>query len=227
MPRLSIIVPMLNEGVTIGTALAAIRAGAAEAEVIAVDGGSTDDSIVAAGANADRVICSQRGRARQMNAGAAAASGAVLAFVHADTIVPRSFQSDILEALADPAVVGGRFDVTLDYPSFACRLIGQLISLRSRISRTATGDQAIFVRREVFARLGGFPDLELCEDLDFSRTMKRAGKIACLRSRVITSARRWRNDGLVRTVMQMWMIRSLYLLGVSPSRLKRRYVDTR
>ena len=227
MPRLSIIVPMLNEGATIGTALAAIRAGAAEAEVIAVDGGSTDDSIAAARAHADRVISWQRGRARQMNAGAAAASGAVLAFVHADTIVPRSFQSDILEALADPAVVGGRFDVTLDYPSFACRLIGQLISLRSRISRTATGDQAIFVRREVFARLSGFPDLELCEDLDFSRAMKRAGKIACLRSRVITSARRWRNDGLVRTVMQMWMIRSLYLLGVSPSWLKRRYADTR
>ena len=218
---------MLNEGPAIGTTLAAIRAGAPDAEIIVVDGGSSDDGIVAARAASDHLLQAPRGRARQMNAGAAVASCPVLAFVHADTMVPRSFQSDILGALANPAVVGGRFDVQLDDPSLACRLIGDLISIRSRISRTATGDQAIFVRREVFAQLGGFTDIELCEDLDFACRLKRAGRVACLRSRVLTSARRWRKDGLIRTVLRMWMIRLLYLLGVSPSRLKRMYADTR
>jgi len=218
---------MLNEAPSIGATLAAIRAGAADAEIIVVDGGSVDDSIATARTGADLILLSQRGRARQMNAGAAAASSSVLAFVHADTTVPVSFERDILEALADPDILGGRFDVTLDEPSFVCRLIGELISLRSRISRTATGDQAIFVRKEIFAKLGGFPAFELCEDLDFSRKLKRAGKVACLRSRVTTSARRWRKDGLLRTIVRMWMIRLLYLLGVSPSRLKRMYADTR
>ncbi len=107
------------------------------------------------------------------------------------------------------------------------RLIGWLISVRSRLSRTGTGDQAIFVRREVFQRLGGFPDLEICEDLDFARKLKRAGAIACVRSRVVTSARRWQRAGLVRTVLRMWTIRLVYLAGVSPSRLRRWYADVR
>jgi rSAM/selenodomain-associated transferase 2 len=218
---------MLNEEASIGATLAAIRAGALNAEIIVVDGGSTDGSIAAARERADQILSSRRGRASQMNAGAGAASSPILSFVHADTKVPPSFEDDILKALADSAVVGGRFDVMLDDPSFACRLIGDLISIRSRVSRTATGDQAIFARREVFTRLGGFPDLELCEDLDFSRKLKRAGKVACLRSRVTTSARRWRKDGLAKTVLRMWTIRLLYLLGVSPSRLKRIYADAR
>jgi GT2 family glycosyltransferase len=102
-----------------------------------------------------------------------------------------------------------------------------MISMRSRLSRIGTGDQAIFVRREVFERLAGFPEIDLCEDLEFSRRLKHAGRVACLRSRVITSARRWNRDGLARTVFQMWMIRAMYLAGVSPARLKRMYADTR
>jgi GT2 family glycosyltransferase len=162
-----------------------------------------------------------------MNAGARESSGSALVFVHADTIVPTTFADDIAGALSNPAIVGGRFDVVLDSDAFSMRLIGALISLRSRISRTGTGDQAIFVRREVFDRLGGFPDFELCEDLDFTRRLKRAGAVACLRSRVITSSRRWTSDGVVRTVLKMWSIRALYLLGVSPARLKRQYRDAR
>jgi hypothetical protein len=141
--------------------------------------------------------------------------------------VPRTFARDIAAALSDPAVVGGRFDVKLDASALPYRIIGAMISLRSRISRTGTGDQAIFVRRDVFDRLGGFPELELCEDLEFSRHLKRVGRIACLRSRVTTSARRWNRDGLVRTVLKMWMIRAMYLIGVPPARLKRMYSDTR
>jgi rSAM/selenodomain-associated transferase 2 len=225
--RLSVIVPMLNEAANIQATLDAIRSGAPEAEIIAVDGGSDDATVALARTAADTVLTSAKGRARQMNAGAAAASGDALAFVHADTLVPIYFGRDIKQALIDPAVIGGRFDVMLDDAAPLYRLIGWLISIRSRISRTATGDQAMFVRRAVFEQLGGFPDLDICEDLDFARRLKRAGKIACLRSRVTTSARRWRRDGLIRTVLRMWTIRSLYLMGYSPARLKQLYADTR
>ena len=218
---------MLNEERSIAGALAAIRRGAPDSEVIVVDGGSCDGSVAVARPHCDALIASPCGRARQMNAGAAAAHGDALVFVHADTIVPASFADDIETALSDPAIVGGRFDVALDSAALPYRIIGGLINLRSRISRTGTGDQAIFVRRAVFEELGGFPDIELCEDLDFARRLKRAGRIACLRSRVVTSARRWNRDGLIRTVLRMWSIRAMYLLGVSPARLKRMYADTR
>jgi rSAM/selenodomain-associated transferase 2 len=224
---LSIIVPMLNEEPTVAATLTALRRGAPQTEIVVVDGGSADASIAAATPLADRVISAPRGRSRQLNAGAAAASGDVLAFVHADTIVPAGFAAAIARALDNPAVAGGRFDVEIDDPRLAYRLIGALISIRSRLGRTATGDQAIFVRRDVFDRLGGFPDLELCEDLDFARRLKRAGRVACLRERVITSARRWQRDGLARTVLRMWTIRTLYLLGVPPARLARHYADRR
>jgi rSAM/selenodomain-associated transferase 2 len=225
--ELSVIVPMLNEEHTIARTLDAIRRSAPKAEIIVVDGGSNDESVMRAKSLADIVVSSERGRARQMNCGARTAVGNVLAFVHADTIVPATFAEDIASAVSNPAIVGGRFDVQLDSDALVFRLIGAMISLRSRLSRTGTGDQAIFVRREVFDRLGGFPDLDLCEDLDFTRQMKRAGAVACLRSRVITSSRRWTNDGVARTVLRMWTIRALYLLGVSPARLKRHYADTR
>jgi rSAM/selenodomain-associated transferase 2 len=220
-------VPMLNETPMIAGTLNSIRRAAPDAEIIVVDGGSSDASVAIARPLCSMLIIAPRGRARQMNAGAGASHGDALVFVHADTIVPRTFARDIAAALSDPAVVGGRFDVKLDAPDLPYRIIGAMISLRSRISRTGTGDQAIFVRREVFDRLGGFPELDLCEDLEFSRRLKRAGRIACLRTRVTTSARRWNRDGLVRTVIRMWMIRAMYLMGVPPARLKRMYSDTR
>ena len=227
MKKLSIIVPMLNEADAISRTLIALRRGAPDAEIVVVDGGSADPSVRLAESLCDRVFAVSRGRARQMNAGAKLTRGDALAFVHADTIVPASFGADIAGALSDPAVVGGRFDVELDSSALPYRIIGAMISIRSRLSRTGTGDQAIFVRRDVFERLGGFPELDLCEDLEFARRLKRAGRIACLRSRVITSARRWNRDGLARTVIRMWMIRAMYLMGVSPARLKRMYADTR
>ena len=218
---------MLNEAATIASTLHALRRGAPDAEIIVVDGGSTDASVAIARPLCDAVISAPRGRAFQMNAGARASRGDALVFVHADTIVPSTFAADIASALSDPDVVGGRFDVQLDAPTLPYRIIGTMISLRSRISRTGTGDQAIFVRRDVFERLGGFPDFELCEDLEFSRRLKRAGRVACLRARVTTSARRWSRDGVVRTVVRMWLIRAMYLAGVPPARLKRMYSDAR
>jgi len=227
LKTLSAIVPMLNEAAAIASTLGALRRGAPDAEIVVVDGGSIDSSVALAQPLCDTVIGASRGRAQQMNAGARASHGDALVFVHADTLVPSSFAADIASALSDPAVVGGRFDVRLDSTALAYRIIGAMISLRSRISRTATGDQAIFVRREVFDRLGGFPDLELCEDLEFARRLKRAGRVACLRARVTTSARRWNRDGVVRTIVRMWLIRAMYLMGVAPARLKRMYSDTR
>jgi rSAM/selenodomain-associated transferase 2 len=225
--KLSVVVPMLNEEQAIAATLAAIRTAALAAEVIVVDGGSVDRSVEIARPLSDRLLAAPRGRARQMNAGAAVALGDVLAFVHADTLVPSTFARDIEVALANNAVAGGRFDLELDERSLGCRALAGLINLRSRMMRSATGDQVIFVRRSIFDGLGGFPEIELCEDVDFARRMRRAGGVACLRTRVVTSARRWRRNGLLRTALRMWVIKSLFLVGASPVWLKRHYADTR
>ena len=225
--RLSVIVPMLNEEGAIGATLDAIRVSAPRAQIIVVDGGSTDRSIEVASNRGAEILRARRGRACQMNAGAAAAHGDALAFVHADTMVPTTFAADVAAGLADPNVVGGRFDLELDESSWTWRLLGKLISWRSRMMRSATGDQAIFVRRAIFVAMGGFAEIDLCEDIDFARRLKHRGRVACLRSQVITSARRWRQRGLFRTVLKMWLIKSLFLAGVSPTRLRRYYADIR
>ena len=225
--KLSVIVPTLNEEQALGAALDAIRRGAPGAEIIVADGGSTDRTVEIARMRGVKTFIAPRGRARQMNAGAAVAHGNALVFVHADSVVPATFASDISSALAVPYVLGGRFDIELDESSLPARILGKLISLRSRLMRSATGDQAIFVRRETFVAMGGFKEIELCEDVDFARRLKRGGDVACLRARVVTSARRWRQNGIVRTVLKMWLIKSLFLAGVSPARLRRYYADIR
>jgi rSAM/selenodomain-associated transferase 2 len=218
---------MLNEEAAIAATLDAIRIGAPTAEVIVVDGGSTDRSVDLARSRCDHLIAGPRGRARQMNDGAALASGDVLVFVHADTIVPPTFAADIELALDNSRIAGGRFDIAFDVRSPALDVVATMISTRSRVMRSATGDQAIFVRRKVFDRLGGYAEIELCEDVDFIRRMRRVGRLACLRAPVITSSRRWRSHGVARTIVRMWFIKSLFLVGVSPQWLKRHYPDTR
>lgn len=218
---------MLNEERVIAAALEAIRAGAPAAEIVVVDGGSSDRSVEIARARCDRLIETPMGRARQMNAGAIASSGDALAFVHADTIVPATFAHDLELALADARVAGGRFDLAFDIRRRTFNLVAAMINLRSRIMRSATGDQVIFVRRKGFERLGGYAEIDLCEDVDFVRRMRRIGRFACLRSQVVTSARRWQQAGLVRTILRMWLIKTLFLAGVSPAWLKRHYADTR
>jgi rSAM/selenodomain-associated transferase 2 len=162
-----------------------------------------------------------------MNHGAARASGDVLLFLHADTRLPSTAFNDIRDALRDPRCVGGRFDVRLEGDHWMLRVIGAMISLRSRLSKVGTGDQGIFVRRAVFEAMGGFPEIPLMEDIAFCRALKRVGVVACLRSRVVTSARRWESGGVWRTIFRMWLLKSLYLLGVSPHRLKQFYDDAR
>jgi rSAM/selenodomain-associated transferase 2 len=224
--KLSVVVPTLDEERTLAATLAAARQPGVD-EIIVVDGGSRDATGAVARALADRVLVAARGRAVQMNAGAAAARGDVLLFLHADTRPPPRYAALIGDALRDPRVVGGRFDVRLDAPGIAFRVIERLISARSRLTRVATGDQAPFVRRAVFERLGGYPPWPLMEDLALARAMKRAGRVVCLRARVVTSARRWQRHGIARTVVRMWVLRLAFYAGVSPSRLARAYDDAR
>jgi rSAM/selenodomain-associated transferase 2 len=223
--RLSIVIPTLNEAEQIAATLAA--AAAPGVEVIVADGGSADATVDLARAAGAHVISASRGRARQMNAGAAATVGDVLLFLHADTRLPAGFDAAVAAALADPAMVGGRFDVRLEPSTRWLDLVAALINRRSRWSRIGTGDQALFVRRAVFEALGGFPDLPLMEDLALSIGLKRRGGIACLRQTVATSSRRWQKDGPLRTVLLMWWLRFLFWCGVPAERLKRRYADTR
>lgn len=224
--NISVIVPVLNEEKSIAATLRALRA-LAPYEIIVIDGGSRDRTSEIASQFGVTVMLSQRGRARQMNRGARQASGDVLLFLHADTRLPNSAFADIGAALANSQCIGGRFDVELDGDHWLLPVVARLISYRSRVTKVGTGDQALFVRREVFARMGGFPDIPLMEDIAFCRALKQLGEVACLRSRVITSARRWEAHGVWRTIFRMWTLKLLYLAGVAPARLKQFYADTR
>ena len=190
--------------------------------MIVVDGGSVDGTAALAAPLCDRVLQSERGRAVQMNAGAAAASGDALVFLHADTRLPPCADALILAALQSCA--WGRFDVQIEGRQRALKLVACAMNLRSRLTGIATGDQAIFVRRDAFA---GFPPIPLMEDVAFSQRMKRNMRPACLRERVSTSGRRWESRGVARTILLMWRLRLLYALGVAPERLARRYADAR
>ena len=222
----SVIIPALNEEKTIGTTLRGLIS-LQPHEIIVVDGGSDDRTCEIAEKFGVQVLRSERGRARQMNDGARRATGNALLFLHADTKLPPLAFSEVATALDNPECVGGRFDVELAGRHWMLKVIGALINCRSRATKVGTGDQAIFVRREIFSRIGGFPEIPLMEDIAFCRALKREGRVACVRSRVVTSARRWEKDGVWRTILRMWALKSLYLAGVSPERLKRFYADTR
>ena len=192
--------------------------------MLLVDGGSTDATATVAARVPDvRLLDGPRGRARQMNAGARAARGDVLLFLHADTRLPDAALERISEALRDTAVVGGRFDVRFDSARPLFALIAFFMNLRSRVSGISTGDQAIFVRRRAFEALGGYPEIPLMEDVEICRRLKRRGRMVALGPRVTTSARKWEREGALRTMALMWALRFLYTIGVSPARLHRWY----
>jgi len=211
--------PVLNEAAGLRDALEALaplrRRGH---EVIVVDGGSEDGSAGLAAGLCDRVLRAPRGRALQMNAGARAAAGAGIVFLHADTRLPADAERAVLGALREHA--WGRFDVRIEGRHPLLALVAWAMNVRSRLTGIATGDQAIFVRRAAFA---GFPEIALMEDVAFSKAMKLASRPACLRERVRTSGRRWERRGVLRTVLLMWRLRLAYALGADPQRLAERY----
>jgi rSAM/selenodomain-associated transferase 2 len=223
-PVLSIVVPTLDEAAVIVSQLQALQALRARGhEVIVVDGGSRDGTAGLAQSLADRVLEAPRGRAVQMNAGARAASGDVLLFLHADTRLPEDADARVLEALAAPRAGWGRFDVRISGTHPLLPVVASAMNLRSRLTGIATGDQAIFVRRSLFEAVGGFPEIALMEDIALSATLRAHARPRCLRSRVTTSGRRWEKHGVLRTVLTMWRLRLAYFLGAAPARLARDY----
>lgn len=192
-------------------------------EVIVVDGHSSDGTLDVAAGAADRVLTATRGRASQMNAGAACASGDVLIFLHADTRLPAQALAAIDEGLRH-GKAWGRFDVQIAGRAWTFKPIAALMNWRSRLSGIATGDQAMFVERKAFEAIGGFPEQPLMEDIELSKRLRRRfGRPACLKARVVTSGRRWERDGIWPTILLMWRLRLLYRLGVAPERLARSY----
>jgi rSAM/selenodomain-associated transferase 2 len=224
MAKLSIIIPVLDEGEGIAAALDALSdMRALGVEVIVVDGGSRDATIQRARLRADRVISAPRGRALQMNAGAQKAAGDVLLFLHADTQLPPDADHLVLGGLERSGRAWGRFDVRIAGDHLLFPIIGWLMSVRSRITGIATGDQAIFVRRAAFETAGGFAAIPLMEDIALCRRLKRASRPLCLRDRAVTSGRRWEQNGVSRTILLMWRLRIAYFLGADPKRLARQY----
>ncbi|MDQ7005881.1 MAG: TIGR04283 family arsenosugar biosynthesis glycosyltransferase [Acidobacteriota bacterium] len=221
--KLSVVIPALDEEQGISATLAALQpARRLGHEVVLVDGGSADRTRERARPLVDRLLDSPAGRAGQMNRGAAEACGDGLLFLHADTLVPENFVAAITGAFRAGAG-WGRFDLRLDGAPRVLRLVETMINLRSRLSGIATGDQGIFVRRDLFEDVGGYASLPLMEDIELSRRLKRRGPPACLRERVITSSRRWEQQGIARTILLMWWLRARYALGVDPARLARAY----
>jgi rSAM/selenodomain-associated transferase 2 len=223
-PGLSIVIPCLNEAPGIVRTLESLQPMRARgAEVIVADGGSSDGTATLAAPLADRLVHAPRGRAAQMNAGAAAASADILLFLHADCVLPPAADALINQGLAASGRQWGRFDVVLDGSHPLLKVIAGMMNLRSRWTGIATGDQGIFITRELFVRLNGFPALPLMEDIALSRRARRAGAPLCLREPIVTSARRWERHGVVRTVLLMWRLRLAYFLGADPARLALRY----
>ncbi|HWE79906.1 MAG TPA: TIGR04283 family arsenosugar biosynthesis glycosyltransferase [Pseudolabrys sp.] len=219
---LSVVMPVLNEATRIQSGLRAlVPLRARGAEVIVVDGGSRDGTAARAGPLTDQVLTAPRGRAAQMNAGAAAATGDVLLFLHADTWLPEYADLLIRDALARSPQVWGRFDV--HFAGGALPLVATMMNLRSRLTGIATGDQAMFMTRDAFTRAGGFAEIALMEDIALSARLKRLSRPLCLTARVTTSARRWQAHGALRTVLLMWRLRLAFFLGADPQRLARAY----
>jgi rSAM/selenodomain-associated transferase 2 len=222
---LSIIIPCLNEEDGISASLdALVPMRARGVEVIVVDGGSTDGTAERARPGADIVMASARGRALQMNEGARRARGDVLLFLHADSRLPTDADALVESGLASTRRVWGRFDVTIAGRHASLPVIAAAMNMRSRLTGIATGDQAIFVKREAFERTGGYPAIALMEDIALTRALKKESPALCIAKKVVTSGRRWEKHGVARTILLMWRLRLAYTFGADPDELAMRYV---
>ncbi|MDR4460450.1 MAG: TIGR04283 family arsenosugar biosynthesis glycosyltransferase [Nitrospirales bacterium] len=230
---IAVIIPVLNEQKAL-TALLPVLIPLGFEEIIVVDGGSRDGTVdvarkilKSASDSPYRIISGPCGRASQMNAGAALAHSDILVFLHADTQLPHNARQVVADVMDDLQCVGGRFDVRFPRDTGYAWMVSRLMNLRSRWSGISTGDQTMFVRRSVFEELGGFANIPLMEDIEFSRRLKRVGTIASLRAKVITSFRRWEQHGPLRTIVRMWTLRAWYWLGWDPRRLQQYYETVR
>ncbi|WP_291210774.1 TIGR04283 family arsenosugar biosynthesis glycosyltransferase [Hydrogenophaga sp.] len=222
--RLSIIVPMLNEATGLPRLLNRLSVLKSQGcEVLIVDGGSDDGCAELAARKGLQVLTSPRGRARQMNHGAAHATGNVLLFLHADTVLPEGAIITIRRAMQSSGAVWGRFDVVIDGPHPMLRVVAQLMNLRSRWTGIATGDQAMFVTREAFNAAVGFPDQPLMEDIELSKRLLERSRPACIGNTVLTSGRRWESRGIWRTILLMWRLRWAYWRGAPADQLAQLY----
>ncbi len=222
MDRVSIIIPTFNEADNIVATLRPLQSLRQQGhEIIVADGGSSDETIKLARPLAEHVIDSPKGRAQQMNSGAQQASGVMLLFLHADTLLPNNAVELIQENLKTKS--WGRFDVRLSGRQPFLRVVELMMNWRSRLSGIASGDQAIFVRRELFTQLGGYADIPLMEDIDISKRLKRYSRPACIKTKLTTSSRRWEEYGIIKTIILMWRLRLAYFFGTKPEQLARLY----
>ncbi|MGH8750090.1 MAG: TIGR04283 family arsenosugar biosynthesis glycosyltransferase [Burkholderiales bacterium] len=222
--NLSVIIPTFNEAAEIGACLNHLQALRARGcEISVVDGGSTDDTAALARPHADRVIITARGRALQMNSGAQAANAEVLLFLHADARLAENADAAILEGLRRSGKSWGHFDVRISSRHPLLRMVESLMNLRSRVTKVATGDQGLFVTRELFHAIGGFPPIALMEDIALSKILRQHGAPLCLKKKISVSARRWETRGVWRTIFLMWRLRLAYFLGADPKRLALAY----
>jgi rSAM/selenodomain-associated transferase 2 len=221
---LSIIIPVINEADNVPALLASLQPLRQRgAEVVVVDGGSSDNTVTLANDGADQVITSDPGRAHQMNAGAAAAIGEILCFLHADSMLPDGADGLIINGLSRSHHSWGRFDVRITGNHPMLGVIARLMNLRSRLTGIATGDQGMFVTRSLFEAAGRFPEIALMEDIALSRALKIYGPPLCIRHKLTTSGRRWEKHGVWSTILTMWRLRLAYWLGADPDQLAARY----
>jgi len=222
--KLSIIIPCLNESEVIGGFLESLQSLRQSGhEIILVDGGSHDATVQIAEPLVDRLLNSPPSRSGQMNAGAAAATGTILWFLHADTELPIGASNAVVSGIVLGSI-WGRFDIRFSGQHPLLQMVAFMMNLRSRITGIATGDQGIFVRRDAFGDVDGFPGIPLMEDIALSKRLKRVSKPLCLRLKIVTSSRRWEAYGILRTILLMWILRFMFAFGVSPKRLSKWYL---
>jgi len=218
----SIIIPTLNEEANLPVTLRQL-AERSDVELIVVDGGSIDRTAAVAQAFTPYVFVTYPGRARQMNLGARHATGDILLFLHADTFLLPGALDELQRRIIGDGAVGGAFDLHIDSPKRLCKLIAKIASRRSRLLRLPYGDQGLFVSRQVFEALGGFPEIPIMEDVALGRQLRRAGRLTFIQNGLVTSGRRWNANGAVKTTLVNWWVTFLFLLRVPPRSLRRIY----